>query len=74
MFLIIKLFLQLAALKLHDVVDKPIPPTLLYTLSLIFIGLISTSFILHTLFFSLVLAMLSMLYFWLLSHFPSGTK
>ncbi|MDO6694292.1 hypothetical protein Q4574_13440 [Aliiglaciecola sp. 3_MG-2023] len=70
----IKLFLLLAALKLHDVVDKPTSPALLYILPLIIIGLVTTPSILHTLFFSLVLALLSLLYFWLLSRFASGFK
>ncbi|WJG07883.1 hypothetical protein [Aliiglaciecola sp. LCG003] len=75
MFLIVKLLLLLAALKLHDAVEKPVPPALLYSVPIILISLLagSASF-LGLLFIALITLFLSLLYFWLLSNFPTGTK
>ncbi|GAA6186131.1 hypothetical protein Q4567_19040 [Aliiglaciecola sp. 2_MG-2023] len=74
MFLMVKVFLLLAALSLHDVVAKPVPPTLLFVVPLSIISFISTVAIWHTLFLSLILSLAAFVYFWLLSYFPSGGK
>jgi hypothetical protein len=72
--MIVKFILLLVALKLHDVLDKPIPPTLLFVIPLFVLGLFSGSAIIPLLFFSALSGALAFLYFWLLSWFPSGAK
>ena len=72
--MIFKLVLLLAALKLHDVMDKPLQPAMLYTLPLFFLGLFYAGSFVHLLFFSVLTGVLSFLYFWLLSWFNEGPK
>lgn len=72
--MIVKFILLLVALKLHDVVDRPIPPALLFIIPLFVLGLIGSSAILPLVFFTVLSGALAFLYFWLLSWFPSGTK
>lgn len=72
--MIVKFILLLAALKLHDALDKPIPPALLFVIPLLMLGIFSGSEIIPLLFFTALSGALALLYFWLLSWFPSGAK
>ncbi|GAC16209.1 hypothetical protein [Aliiglaciecola lipolytica] len=72
--MIIKLVILLAALKLHDLKNDPIPPTVLYVVAFVIAALISGANLIHVLVLGVITFCVTLVYFALLSKFPDGLK
>ena len=72
--MLFKLIFLFAALTLHGIKKTPYPPTLLYSISLILMGLMSGASLLMMLISGAVTLCVSFVYFSLLTHFSSGVQ
>ncbi|OEF10741.1 hypothetical protein [Aliivibrio logei] len=72
--MLFKLIFLFAALTLHGVKRTPYPPTLLYSIPLILMGLMSGASFIMSLIGGAITLCVSFVYFSLLTHFSSGTQ
>jgi hypothetical protein len=72
--MLIKIIFLLAALKLHDVQEKPMPPTILYTLAYMVAALLSSASIFGSLIMGVIIFCVSLVYFTLLSRFSDDWR